>query len=274
MNESNLAFYDGTWNSIRETVICNLVDKDGAKHEVRLLVDTGATVSTLTFFTLYKTRGNWDVGTIPPLRLHGVNSSTVCDMMCKATLTPGNHLKSDFKKTAGLAENFELKVDFLVIHSTKVFSVWKRELPESIRLHLANEKFHLADPEQINPGFRMLYMHGILGVRAISQMNRQTYQKVLSTEMTLCRSSLGDLLFGASHFMPHQPGVNTIPLTDKNHREEDVNYSLTEAICSLSLVQHGLEEVKSVDEELGVNSRPLTIDQLTALEESFTELLE
>ena len=268
--------YEGVWNSIRETVICNLNDKDGNKHEVRLLVDTGATVSTLTFFTLYKTRGNWDVCTIPPIRLHGINSSSVCDMMCHAVLTPGNHLKSDFKTEAGIPENFALKVDFLVLHSTKVFSVWKRELPESIRLHLASNKFHLADPEQINPGFSTIYMHGILGVRAISQMERQAYQKILSTDMTVCRSNLGDLLFGASHFMKHEPGVNPIPLTNKDEREEGIDTTLSQAMCSLSLIEWGLEEVKSTDEEFGgqPESELLTSEALEKLEQDLTNLIE
>ena len=107
--------YKGHWNSIRETVICNITDKDGKSHEIRLLVDTGATSSTLPFYTLFKTKGNWDVGTIPPLRLCGINSVSTCDMMCRATISPGNHLKSDFKKEAEIAENFSIEVDFLIM---------------------------------------------------------------------------------------------------------------------------------------------------------------
>jgi hypothetical protein len=47
-------------------------------------------------------------------------------------------------------------------------------------------------------------------------MQRKGFNKVPDSEMTICKSIFGDLLFGASHFMPHQPGNNPIPLNDND----------------------------------------------------------
>jgi hypothetical protein len=238
--------HTGSWNSIRETVVCSIKDKDGKKFEIRLLVDSGATTSTLPFFTLYKTRGNWDVGTIPPIRIHGINAATNCDMVCRATLSPGEHLKSNFFNSMGLPANFELEVDFLVMRGIQIFHVYKRELPESIRTELADIKYHLADPEQITEGERMIYIHGILGVKAIGQMQRKGFTKVPGTEMTTCKSIFGDLLFGASHFMPHQPGTNPIPLNDNDAWETD-HHCRQIQVCSINLLFAGLIEVEEKD---------------------------
>lgn len=270
-----MVHYSGSWNSIRETVVCNLKDKDGKKHEIRLLVDTGATVSTLPFYTLYRTRGNWDVGNIPPINLHGINSVSSCDMMCKATLSPGNHLKANFRNEVGIADNFEIEVDFLIMRGVKTFTVLKRELPEALRTTLASSSYHLADPEQINLRDQILYIHGILGVRAIHKMDRKGYEKIAGSEMTLCRSKLGDLLFGASHFLPRKVGNTPIPLNDNGDFEEPIDSITSLRACSEHVVNSGVEE--HPEEEPKAKSEKdysLSVRELEQIEERLEGLQE
>lgn len=264
--------YTGSWHSIRETVVCNIKDLDGQEFEIRLLVDTGATCSTMPLATLYKTRGHWDVGTIPVVHLHGINSVSKCDLMCRAEVKPGNHLKSDFKKAVGIPENFSITVDFLIMRGVEVFDVIKRELPDDLKKQLANPKYHLADPEQITDGDSRLYIHGILGVKAITEMNRTGYEKITGTEMTLCRSNLGDLLFGASHFVEKRNGKNPIPMNDNDEWEQPIN---SKSICSANMIQGGLEEIAEEKKELVENSnQALSVPALQRVEEDLTSLLE
>ena len=186
--------------------------------------------------------------------------------MCRATISPGNHLKSDFKKEAEIAENFSIEVDFLIMREVKVFTCWKREIPEKLRIQLADSKYFLADPEQINTGSTLLYIHGILGVREIQQMNRQKYNRVPNSEMTICRSNFGDLLFGTSHYINHTQGSNPVPLDGRDEDEFGQFSNNTQSICSMSLRNSGLQE-ELVESQFSLTNLNDVEDKLKNLQE-------
>jgi hypothetical protein len=194
-------------------------------------------------------------------------------MVCRAAISPGIHLKADFRNSMDLPHNFEIEVDFLVMRGVQIFNVHKRALPDAIRMELANEKYFLADPEQIIPGEKLIYIHGILGVKAISQLRRKGYNKVPGTEMTLCRSVLGDLLFGSSHFLPHQPGSNPLPLNDNDDWEMD-HYNKQVQACSIGVLQAGLLEIEE-EKETGNDANNVKVLQtLKTVENQLNDLLE
>jgi len=204
----------GTWNSIRETIVCSMTDLDGRDFQLRLLVDPGATVSSLPAHTLWYTKAKWECEQIRPICISGVNSITHCDLICHAAIKPGRHLSKEFKEIVSVANNFQINVDFFVMRGPTVYTTYKHEMPKEIRSTLSKNLYYLADPEQIAPRDTLLYIHGILGVQAIMNMKRQSFEPVPNAEMTTCRSLFGDLLFGTSHFIEDRPVPTDPPMND------------------------------------------------------------
>ena len=225
----------GFWNSIRETIVCEAKDLSGRRFEMRFLVDPGATISTIPFYTLALTGANWDIEQIRAISISGINSLDQCDLVCHAIISPGEHLGVEFKREVKLPQNYQLEVDLFLMRGMQVFTSYKHALPRDIVSTLSGKKYHLADPQQISPRDQMLYIHGILGVKAITQMGRQAFEAVPGTDMTTCRSYFGDLLFGASHFIPAREKNTSLPLNDDTSRVDQINIA-----CSSHYTERGL----------------------------------
>jgi hypothetical protein len=243
---------NGTWNSIRETVVCSITDMTGREFRLRLLVDTGATISSLPAYTLWFTKAKWDCEQIRPIPIRGINSITACDLICHAPIKPGRHLSKEFRDKVNMPDNFQINVDFYIIRGPEVYTTYKCELPKAIISTLSNKTYYLADPEQIAPRDSLLYIHGILGVQAIQQMKRTAFQAVPGTDMTLCRSMFGDLLFGTSHFIEDRPVTTQPPLNDNNMRENRKH-----TWCSDSFWSRGLKIDTSSQDARNVTAQEL-----------------
>lgn len=240
----------GFWNSIRETIICSMVDTDNNHFEIRLLVDPGATISTIPLFTLCRARGKWDVKPIRKIQISGINSMNECDLVCHARIEPGQHLSAEFKEAVKLPKNFSLEVDFFLMRGMQVFTSFKPAMPTEIVSTLSGKTYHLADPEQIAIHDSVIYIHGILGVNAISQLGKKSFQAVPGTKLTTCRSYFGDLLFGASHFLYNSAEPNKLPLDDSAARVTASAATISRSgrltndlvMCSAMMASLGLSE--------------------------------
>jgi hypothetical protein len=236
----------GAWNAIRETVVCTMTDLTGREFNLRFLVDTGATISSIPAYTLYYTKAKWDCEQIRPIPVAGINSVTDCDIICHAPIKPGKHLSKEFLRQWELPHNFVIDVDFYVLRGPEVYTTFKSGLPSHIISTLSSQKYQLADPAQLEPNDSLLYIHGILGVRAITKMRRTTIQEVPGTDLTICRSVLGDLLFGTSHFRADRMVTVDPPMNDNNARENEKHSFSSEMISRGAVVE---EDSKNVDDE-------------------------
>jgi hypothetical protein len=198
-----MVVFRGRWSTVRKTVVGVLVDKDGKCFKVRLLVDSGATVSLMLMHSLFLTRGNWDFGTTPKMTMHGINGSSFTDLMVKATFIPGPHIPKNFKEAMGLATNFGITLDFFCQRDVRVYKDWKAELPTEIVDELVKPEYVLADPEQAASGAELLYVHGIIGEDQIDSLDETVIRRVGTSGMKVTRTKFGDLLHGKSHFIEY-----------------------------------------------------------------------
>lgn len=237
--------YEGFWNTVRKTVVGNLEDRNGNSYQVRLLVDSGATVSLLLLHTLYISRGEWDIGQTPTITLHGINAPSICDLMVKAKFTPSNHLSKEFRTSVGITDNFSVPMKFHIQKGVEVFKTYKHALPEYIQALLKDPSISLADPEQNAPGDDVLYIHGIIGEDQINELEETSISKVGKEGMKVTRSYYGDILHGRSHFIyfPYettglelkgkqafscdricQYGMESVPLSSPDDSEREVDF--------------------------------------------------
>jgi hypothetical protein len=198
-----MVVFTGRWSTVRKTVVGVLVDKDGKCFKVRLLVDSGATVSLMLMHSLFLTRGNWDFGTTPKMTMHGINGSSHTDLMIEALFIPGPHIPKSYKEAMGLAVNFGVSLKFFCQRDVRVYKDWKAELPTELVDELKKPDYVLADPEQAVAGSELLYVHGIIGEDQIDSLDETVIRKVGTSGMKVTRTKFGDLLHGKSHFIDY-----------------------------------------------------------------------
>jgi hypothetical protein len=196
-----MVVYTGRWHTVRKTIVGVLVDRNGKRFKVRFLIDSGATITMILLHSLFLTNGDWDIGSTPSIRMHGINAVSVCDLMLEAMFMPGPHISSEFKKEMKMPENFGLKLKFFVQRDVKAYTCCKQELPEDALKQILTPEFTLADPHQATKGDETLYIHGIIGEDQISLFEESMIRKVGSAGLKTTRTYFGDMIHGNSHFL-------------------------------------------------------------------------
>lgn len=211
-----MVVFRGRWHSVRKTIVGTLVDRDGRKFKVRFLVDSGATVSMILMHSLYLTKGNWDFGTTPFIRMHGINAVSTCDLMVETKFQPGKHITEEFLKSMGKEADFGITLQFFVQKDVTAYRCQKQELTQDVRQELAKQEYLLADPHQITEGHETLFIHGIIGEDQIGLLEEQNIRKLGDSGMKVTRTLFGDLLHGNSHFMEVHKTVREVEMKYRN----------------------------------------------------------
>lgn len=207
-----MVVYNGYWNTVRKTIVGLLEDKNGKQFQVRLLVDSGATVSIILMHTLYMTRGEWDMGQTPKIILQGINAQSLCHMMARIKFCPGPHVSQSFRQKMNIRDDFGVYMNFHIQNEIEVFKTYKRNLPDDVGEAISRASLTLADPEQLAPGNDMLYIHGIIGEDQIHELDETIIQHVGNEGMKATRSKFGDILHGRSHYIKFPYGSNGLEL--------------------------------------------------------------
>jgi hypothetical protein len=116
---------------VRKTIVGTLIDKDGKHFKVRFLIDSGATVSMILMHSLFLTKGNWDFGTTPVIKMHGINAVSLCDLMVEASFAPGPHIPKSFLISMGKSSDFQMSLQFFVQKDVRAYRCPKQELSSS-----------------------------------------------------------------------------------------------------------------------------------------------
>jgi hypothetical protein len=211
-----MVVFKGRWHSVRKTIVGTLVDKAGKRFKFRFLVDSGATVSMILMHSLYLTRGDWDFGTTPFIRMHGINAVSTCDLMVETKFIPGTHINEEFLKSMGKSADFGITLQFFVQKDVTAYRCQKQELTPEIRTELAKPEYVLADPHQATEGHETLFIHGIIGEDQIGLLEEQNIRKLCDSGMKVTRTLFGDLLHGNSHFMEINKTVQGVEMKSKN----------------------------------------------------------
>jgi hypothetical protein len=196
-----MVVFKGRWHSVRKTIVGTLIDKEGNRYKVRFLIDSGATVSMILMHSLFLTKGNWDFGTTPVIKMHGINAVSTCDLMVEAKFAPGPHIPESFLISMGKSADFNITLQFFVQKDVRAYRCPKQELTPEVRKELAKQSYTLADPNQNTEGDEILYVHGIIGEDQIGLLEEHNIRKLVDSGMKVTRTLFGDLLHGNSHFL-------------------------------------------------------------------------
>lgn len=194
--------YEGYWNSVRKTIYRVMVDEKINCFDARFLVDSGAICSLILLFTLFKSKGVWDIGPSPTIGLTGINSSSSMDLICNFTFIPGAHITKDFRACMRQRPDFNVRFNMHIQYNVEVFKTKRRILPDFIIEPLSNTDYYcLADPAQIQKSEDPLYIHGIIGEHMIPLLDETHIIKITNNEISLTRGQFGDVIHGRSHFV-------------------------------------------------------------------------
>jgi len=224
-----MVVFKGRWHSVRKTVVGALIDKNGKSFKVRFLIDSGATVSMILMHSLFLTKGDWDFGSTPIIRMHGINAVSICDLMLEAKFMPGPHISSDFKTTMGIQQDFGVTMQFFVQRDVKAYKCQKQELTGVVLKELAKPEFMLADPDQATEGEEVLYVHGIIGEDQISMLEESNIRKIGDAGLKATRTVFGDMIHGNSHFLSVNNKKGAVEMRQKHEFHYDT-------ICQYGLI--------------------------------------
>jgi hypothetical protein len=205
----------GYWNPVRQTAICELVDRNNKKFQIRALVDGGSDISIVTQYVLDKTNGDWNKTYIPEVKIQGVNSCSKIHWTTDLEIIPSRHLPERYVTEHDL-KKVKIKATFHVMSQPDVFVNFRKEYPEELRTKLSN--YSLADPVLIEPGNQKLHVHAILGVNVIRYLKEHSLIVIDPPGVEIRRSVLGDLISGNTHFLEFDDRKELIALTDLAHR--------------------------------------------------------
>jgi hypothetical protein len=205
----------GYWNPVRQTAICELVDRNNKKFQIRALVDGGSDISIVTQYVLDKTNGDWNKNYIPEVKIQGVNSCSKIHWTTELEIIPSRHLPEKYVKEHNLKQ-VKIKATFHVMSQPDVFVNFRKEYPKDLRTRLGN--FYLADPVLIESGNQKLNIHAILGVNVIRYLKEQSIMLIDPPGVEIRRSVLGDLISGNTHFLEYDDRKELVALSDQAHR--------------------------------------------------------
>jgi len=191
----------GHWNAVRQTAICEIVDRNGKRFQIRALIDGGSEISIVTEYVLNKTQGDWKRNFIPELNVQGVNSCSKINWTAEMKLRPSKHLDPRYVEEHKL-QDIEIKALFHVMQKPDYFANFRREYPEEIRKELT-ENYMLADPVIVNKGNERVNVHAILGVNVIRFLSERSIRIIEPPGIEIRRSNFGDLISGNTHFVEH-----------------------------------------------------------------------
>jgi hypothetical protein len=206
----------GYWNPVRQTAICELVDRNNKKFQIRALIDGGSDISIVTQHVLFKTNGDWLRTYIPEVNVQGVNSCSTIRSTVDLTIIPSRHLQAHYVSTHEL-QDVKIKASFHVMSKPDVFFNFRKEYPEELRKKLTSN-YELADPILAEPGDQRLNIHAILGVNVIRYLKEQSINIIEPPGVEIRRSVLGDLISGNTHFVEFDDRKELIAMSDQTHR--------------------------------------------------------
>jgi hypothetical protein len=195
----------GHLNAVRQTAICEIVDRNGKRFQIRVLIDGGSEISIVTEFLLGKTQGDWKRNYIPEITIQGVNSCSAIRWTTEMKLRPSKHLPLRYIEQHNLKDK-EIKAVFHVMQKPNYFANYRREYPELLRKELA-ENYTLADPVVTHTGDQSINIHAILGVNVIRYLNEKSIRVIDPPGIEIRSSILGDMISGNTHFVKYEDEI-------------------------------------------------------------------
>jgi hypothetical protein len=202
----------GYWNPVRQTAICEILDRNNKKFQIRALIDGGSDISIVTQYVLNKTRGDWKTTYIPEVNIQGVNSCSKIYTTTELKVVPSRHLGEKYVKQYEL-DQVQMKATFHVMTKPDIFVNFRKEYPKELRDKLAH--FTLADPILIQPKDERLNVHAIFGVNIIRYLKEQFVEVLDPPGIEVRRSVLGDMISGNTHFVDYDDRKELIALSDQ-----------------------------------------------------------
>jgi hypothetical protein len=202
----------GYWNAVRQTAICEIVDRNQKRFQIRALIDGGSEISIVTEHVLNKTGGDWKRTFVPEINIQGVNSCSKISWISELKLRPSKHLGERYIEENKLKQ-FEVKAVFHVMQKPCVFANYRREYPAEIRKELS-DNYVLADPILIEPGNERINIHAILGVNVIRYLSEKSLRVIDPPGVEIRRTTLGDMISGNTHFVEYEDRNELTAISD------------------------------------------------------------
>jgi hypothetical protein len=203
----------GYWNPVRQTAICEILDRDNKKFQIRALIDGGSDISIVTDYVLERTSGDWKKVYIPEVNIQGVNSCSKIRSTTELKVIPSRHLGEDYFKEHSLSQ-VNIKAVFHIMTMPELFINYRKEYPEELRKKLSSQ-YTLADPVLVQPGQERINVHAIFGVNVIRYLKEKSLTVIEPPGVEIRRSVLGDLISGNTHFVKYDDRNELIALSDQ-----------------------------------------------------------
>jgi hypothetical protein len=203
----------GYWNPVRQTAICEILDRDNKKFQIRALIDGGSDISIVTDYVLERTSGDWKKVYIPEVSIQGVNSCSKIRSTTELKIIPSRHLGEAYFKEHNL-DQVNIKAVFHIMTMPELFINYRKEYPEELRKKLSDQ-YTLADPVLVQPGQERINVHAIFGVNVIRFLKEKSLTVLEPPGVEVRRSVLGDLISGNTHFVKYDDRNELIALSDQ-----------------------------------------------------------